>query len=360
MQFKRILAVLLINLLPAACIDAWQMTQPAHSPQPLVVLTWVGYMPQTIRDAFEQEYGIPIRLLSYSDQDEAMDRLRSGEQLDVVVLGDTFIPTAMAEGLLAELDFQNIPNFRNLGLNFRDLAFDPENRHSIMLQWGTTGIIARTDRVTQPVTSWADLWNPAYEGKIGVWPLKNALIHITLKSLGYSLNSEDPQELKEAETKLLQLRKNVYMLDPNQPTGTSQLLDDQTVMIFGWSYDAVEARKLQPDIEYILPKEGAILWTDNVTIPANSRNKQAAELFINFLLRPEVSAELVNELLIPSPNEAARLEIKPDVLYNPVVYPPMTNLEHAEFRTTVSEETKKQYEQMWRRFLAAGDTIPRP
>ena len=151
--------------------------------------------------------------------------------------------TAVTEGLLAELDYQNIPNFRNLGANFRDLTNDPENRYSIMIQWGTTGIIARSDRLVQPVTSWADLWNPAYAGKVGIWPYPREVIGITLKSLGYSVNSEDPEELRAAADKLARLRKNVYLLDPSSPTGAASLLDSKSVMFFGWSFDAMEAQE---------------------------------------------------------------------------------------------------------------------
>lgn len=358
MQFKTILTSLLLLALAAACAGAEQSPPAPAAAEPLVVFSWAGYMPQSILDAFTREYNIPVQFVDYADQDEALERMRAGERFDVVVLGDTYIPNAVDEGLLAELNFENIPNFRNLGPNFRDLAYDPDNRYSIMIQWGTTGLVVRTDRTTQPVTAWADLWDPAYAGKIGVWPYKEELIGIALKSLGYPLNSEDPAELRAAGEKLIRLRKNVYLLDPIQPTGVPQLLDDRTVMIYGWSYDAVEARKQIPASEYVLPQEGTMIWTDSLTIPADSGRKQDAERFINFLLRPKISAELVNTLWIPSPNAAARPYIKPEILYNPVVYPPMSALEHAEFYTVVSAETQRLYEDIWQRFLAAGETSP--
>ena len=358
MWFKTILTSLFLIALAAVCAGVWQPAPAPAAPEPLVVFSWAGYMPQGILDAFTREYNIPIQFVDYADQDEALERMAAGEHFDVVVLGDTYIAAAVEAGLLAQLDLHNIPNFRNLGPNFRDLAYDPENRYSIMIQWGTTGLVVRTDRTAQPVKAWADLWDPAYAGKSGVWPYKEELIGIALKSLGYPLNSEDPQELRAAGEKLIQLRKNVYLLDPTQPTGVPQLLDGQTVMIYGWSYDAVEARKQIPTSEYVLPQEGTMIWTDCVTIPANSGRKQDAEQFINFLLRPKVSAELVNTLWIPSPNEAARPYIKPEILYNPVVYPPMSALEHAEFYTVVSAETQNLYEDIWQRFLAAGETAP--
>jgi spermidine/putrescine transport system substrate-binding protein len=309
-------------------------------------------MPQDILDDYTAEYGVPIRYIIYSDQQEALDHMVQGEQFDVVVLSNVYVPIAAEQGLLAELPLDTIPNFRNLEANFRNLAYDPENRYSIMIQWGTTGIVARTDRWVEPVTSWDDLWNPAYAGKIGVWPYPTDLIGITLKSLGYSYNSENPAELKEAGEKLLRLRRNIYFLDPTLSTGVHHLLDDKTAMIYGWSYDAMQAQELLDTSVYILPKEGTFLWTDNVTIPANSRQKQEAQRFINFLLRPEISAIVVNEMWVSSANEAARTFVKPEILNNPLVYPAPESLRYAEFPAVLSEETQKIHAEIWARFLA--------
>jgi spermidine/putrescine transport system substrate-binding protein len=325
----------------------------------LVVYGWSGYMPQGILAAFTAESGIPVRYVTYDDQDAALRELRAGtDRYDVVVLGDTTLATAIAEELLAELDFQNIPNFHHLGANFRDLSYDPENRFSIMIQWGTTGIVARTDRIRQPIVGWEDLWDPAYAGKIGVWPYAEDLLGIALKSLGYSLNSEDPHELAEAEQKLLALRKNVYLLDPAQSTGAANLQDDHTAMIYGWSYDAMQAQEQIANTVYVLPHEGTILWSDSVTIPARSAHKAAAEQFINFLLRADVGAQMVNELWIQSPNEAALPLINPAIRNNSIVYPQGEQLRQAEFYAEVSPDTRRRREEIWMRFLTAEGPEP--
>jgi spermidine/putrescine transport system substrate-binding protein len=360
MYLRKLVPLLFLALL-AACSAASSSAPAAVPPtiqEPLVFYGWPGYMPQAILDAFTAKYGIPTRYMTYDDQEDALHQLGQGtNRYDVVVLGDTTLSPAIAARLLAELDYENIPNFRNLGANFRDLSYDPENRYSIMIQWGTTGLVARTDRLIQPVTAWADLWDPAYAGKIGVWPYADDLIGITLKSLGYSLNTQNPAELKAAEEKLLQLRRNVYLLDPAQPTGAGYLQDDHTAMIYGWSYDAMQAQAELPTTVYVLPQEGTILWSDSVTIPVQSRHKQEAELFINFLLEPEVSAKMVNELWIRSPNEAATPLIDPQILANPVVYPPGASLAQAEFFATVGPETRKRYEEIWLRFLTAEGPV---
>lgn len=361
MRIKPFLTLLSLVIMAAGCSSiGWSATAPHSSAhEPLLFYNWAGYMPQDILDAFQQEYGIPVEYVHYRDQDEALEQLRAGKrQFDVAVLGDVHLATAVNEGLLAELDYQNIPNFRNLGANFRDLTNDPGNRYSIMIQWGTTGIIARSDRLVQPITSWTDLWNPAYAGKVGIWPYPREVIGITLKSLGYSVNSEEPEELRTAANRLEQLRTNVYLLDPTAPTGAASLLDEKSVMFFGWSFDAMEAQDKLRSAVYVLPQEGTVLWSDSVTVPANSPHKQAAEQFINFLLRPEIGAKMVNEMWIPSPNEAARPFIEPEILENPLVYPPAENLGQAEFYAAVSADTQKLHEQMWARFLALEGPVP--
>jgi spermidine/putrescine transport system substrate-binding protein len=356
----RIKAILILFSLSVFLASCGAKAEPSPMPQtqePLVIYGWPGYMPQGILDGFSKETGIHTQYLSYSTQDEALDRMRAGEHIDVVVLGNSYVPIAIAEGLLAPLEYQNIPNFRNISANFRDLAYDPGNIHSITFQWGTTGLVVRTDRVEQPVTSWNDLWNPDYAGKIGIFPYPREIIGITLKSLGYSFNSENPAELNAALEKLLLLRKNVFLIDLNVTTGVPHLLDDQTVMVHGWNYDAMEAQAQLDTAIYVLPREGTILWSDDVTIPANSQHKRAAERFIDFLLRPQISAQIVNELWIPSPNDAARPFIKPEILNNPLIYPPNENLGQAEFYEVISESAQRQYDQIWERFLAEGEAL---
>lgn len=356
MPVKKWLVLLVFSVLLTGC-NLLSQTSPLSN-EPLTVYGWPGYVPQHILDDFEDEFGIPVRYVPYDDQGVALDQMRAGEKPDVVILGDSYILSAAAEGLLAELDLSNIPNYRNLGANFRDLVYDPGNRYSIMLQWGTTGLIVRTDRVQQPVTSWADLWNPNYAGKIGVWPFGDELIGIALKTLGYSLNAEEPEQLHAAEEKLLQLCKNVYLIDPSLPTGASHLLDDHTIMIYGWSYDVMQAQEKIDTVAYILPEEGTILWTDNLTIAAASPHKQTAEQFINFMLRPDISAQMVNEMWIASPNEAARELIDPEIMGNPLIYPDTIDLEKAEFYADISDQADEIHKQVWDKFLTAHCSTP--
>jgi spermidine/putrescine transport system substrate-binding protein len=340
-------AVALFLSLTSCVIQA----QPPYPRPTLVLYNWAGYMPQSILDAFTAETGIHVKYEVYADQEEAMEQLRTGKQVDLVVLDNTYVPIAASEGLLAKLNYANIPNFRNVSPGFRDLAFDPGNTYSITIQWGTTGLIVRTDRLEEPVTSWNDLWDPRYAGKIGIWPYGREMVSVALKSLNYSLNSEDPAELAEAEKKLLSLRQNVFLIDPALPTAESYLIEDEAVMVYGWTYDAREAQAKLAATTYILPEEGTILWFDNLVIPASSNHKAAAEQFIDFLFRPKISALMVNELWTAVPNDAAKSFINPEILENHYVYPPNESLALAEYLSVISPEAEQRYAQIWQRFL---------
>jgi len=344
---------LLVGL--AACDQRAPSPTPTSEPLPteIILYDWAGYMPQSVIDAFTEEYGIAVRYIVYETQEEAEASLRAGNVYDVVVMGNDFIARLIADGLLAPIDYRYIPNFKNISANFRDLAYDPGNKYSILIQWSTTGLVVRQDLVDAPITRWADLWEPRYAGKVGVWAIPRLLTGITLKSLGHSLNSEDPQELEAALQQLLKLKGQAFFMDLNLPNSVPFLLDGQAVMTIGWPFDALAAREQSDQVIYILPEEGTVLWGDNVVIPANSPRKRAAERFIDFLLRPQISAEIVNNIYIPSPNEAARPFIDPEILNDPVIYPPEVDLQNAEIILPLSDEGVRQHDRVWQQFMKA-------
>jgi spermidine/putrescine transport system substrate-binding protein len=344
-----------LNLL-AACSSPAASPTPAPTPQlakKLILYNWPGYMPQSVLDAFTAESGVKVIYEAYETPEQAVDNMRAGQVYDVVVMGNELIPTLVADGLLAEIDYRNVPNFKNVSANFRDLAYDPDNRHSVPFNWGTTGLLVRSDLVAKPVTRWADLWDERYAGKIAVWPIESELIPIALKSLGYSANSENPAELETALQRLLELKRNVVFWDLDAPSIVPPLASGEAVMADGWAYDALTGREENEAIVYVLPEEGTILWGDNFVIPANSPNKRTAELFLNFLLRAEIGAQIANELYYANANEAARALIDPSVLNDPLVFPPEDALHNAEILLPLSPEGQALHDDIWARFMSA-------
>jgi spermidine/putrescine transport system substrate-binding protein len=324
--------------------------------QELTFYDWKDDMPQSVLDAFTREYGIKVNYLSYESQEEATATIRAGQVYDVVVMETRFVPMLAREGLLAELNHTNLVNLKNIAANFRELAYDPGNRYCIPFNWGTTGLVVRSDLVAGPVTRWTDLWDPRYAGRVGIWMgQRREMIALTLKSLGYSANSENPAELEAALKRLNELRPHVLKLEDFDPvTSAGALNSGKVVLAMGYAYDVLQAREQNQSIGYVLPAEGALLWGDTFVIPANSPRQYTAEVFINFLLRPEINAQIANENHYATPNEAAFPFIDPAIHNDPVIYPPNQNLQNAEIILPLSPEGESLYQNIWERFLAAG------
>jgi spermidine/putrescine transport system substrate-binding protein len=341
-----------------ACANPPSSLTPVPPPLPpeLILYDWEGDMPQAVLDGFTQAYGVKIIYEVYESQEEAIEKLRAGRAYDVVVIESRVIPLLVQEGLLAQLDYRHIPNFKNISANFRDLIYDPSNQHTIPYNWGTTGLVVRSDLVTAPVTRWADLWNPRYAGRVGIWQGQpREVLALTLKSLGYSANSEKPAELEAALTRLLLLKPNLLFIeDYDLASSASLMASGQAIISMGYAGDVLQGREENRAITYVLPQEGALLWGDNFAIPATSAHQQAAALFLNYLLQPEVNAQIANENLYATPNEAARPFIKPEILNDPIIFPPEQDIKNSELILPLSPAGQELYNDIWERFLAAN------
>lgn len=331
-------------------VDAAPMTMPV-APAELVFFGWPDDAIAGVFPAFTQETGIKIRYAAYSSQEEAMARMRAGEVYDIVDLDSQLIPKAIKEGLLAPIDRQHVPHANFISPNFRDLIYDPGDRYTIPYSWGTTGIVVRSDLVAHPVTKWADLWDPAYHGKVVLW--RNSpryVLGLALRSLGYSANSENPAELEEALDALIALKPHAIWLE-DAPSSAPLLVSGEAMLALGWAYDYWTAKQAEAAIVYVLPADGVIQWIDALAIPATSSNQYAAEMFLDFILRPEISGQIVNANYYPIANDAARPYIDPALLADPVVYPPGDDLQHAEWLLPLDDATEKLYADVWQRFL---------
>ena len=348
-----------IGLLAATLLTACRVPAPMVAaaerelPRELIFYDWVDNVPQSILDAFEAEYGVHVTRYTFNSLDEMVADVRAGNQYDVVNVGNEVAPTLIAEERLALIDYDNVSNFTNVALNFRDLTIDPSNKHLVPLAWGTTGLVVRTDLTSTPVTRWADLWDERYAGKVLWWEQPRFSIAIALKSLGFSANSEDPTELEAALAQLLKLAGRVTVEPYDIDTATTMRNNGQAVLSWGWSTDALAASETNGAIAYVLPEEGALLWGDNLGVLANSPNRYAAELFINFMLRPEIHAEYTNTVYMAAPNDAALPLINPEIVNDPVIFPAYEDLKEAEIILPLSAGGEKRYADIWTRFLDA-------
>jgi spermidine/putrescine transport system substrate-binding protein len=348
----RFLTAGLLILLPACQVGQSAGPVPTStSPATLLKFyNWADYMPQSVLDRFTTEYGIQVIYLTYNSMEETVAQLRSGRVFDVVVLENSNIRSMTSEGLLAEINYQNVPNFKNISPNFRDLAFDPDNLHSIPFDYGTTGLIVRDDLVNIPINHWADLWNPRLVGKIAARPMAYEIIGISLKSLGYEVNSENRQELEIALEHLLELKSSLKFVHDSTSEAVQVLLRGEAQIMIGWGNDALHAQQENDSITYVLPEEGTLLWGQSFVIPANSPHKYEAELFLNFILRPEISAQIANQNRYATANQEAYPLINPDIFNNPIVFPPAEVIKRSDWYLPLSPTGRQLYANIWARF----------
>jgi spermidine/putrescine transport system substrate-binding protein len=350
------LLLLAITLLLVSCESRpTPTTVVPPSSEELIFYDWPDDVDPQVLEAFTAETGIRVRYEVYGSVDDAVQDLRNGEHYDVVILTNEWVAKMVAEGRLAEIDYANVPNFRYISANFRDLAYDPQNRHAIPWNWGTTTMAYRSDLITTTLTSWADLWTADYQGPIAATPAMRDVIGVVLKGLGYSCNSEDPAELAAAREILLQLRPRMILLTADEATTAPYLINGRAPVAIVQPRDVLEAQAESASIVHLYPREGSVLWGDNFVIPTQSHDKAGAERLINFLLRPENAAQLVSYNLYPTPNDGAIEYIAPELANNQVIFPPQERLSNAEVLLPVSPEANEIYMEIWEAFMAADN-----
>lgn len=320
-----------------------------QAPQELHLFIWANYIDPEVYQLFEQEFGVRVIEENFDSNETLRTKLQAGVTgYDIIVPSDYTVEVLIKQGLLAELNLSQIPNFQHISQRFRGLYYDPQNRYSIPYLWGTTGIGYNAQKIETPPTSWADLFDPArlerYRDRVSMLDDPRETIGAALKYLGYSVNSTDLAAL-EAAKELLRAQKP-YLARYDSETYDDFLLTGDLVLAHGWSGEFAKARLENPDIRYVIPQEGGVIWADNLAIPKGSQRIDLAHTFIDFLLRPQINAKIVNFLRYPSTNEAAQAYILPEIVNDPAIYPPEEIVEKLEWIKDLGEATAL-YEAVW-------------
>lgn len=268
----------------------------------LVIFNWTEYMPQEVLDLFEEEYDVKITYSTFASNQEMLAKVKSGTvAYDIVVPSDFYVQVMIQEGLLQKINFDNIPNFENISDEWKNLEYDPNNEYSVVFMYGYDGLIYNKDKVDTP-TSWGDLWNPDYKGHVILMDAADELNTMVQQYLGNDINDPTEDQIVEGGEKLKELMPNVLMFTE---APEAQLVNDEAWIVYGYSGEAAVAHKENPAIDFVLPEEGGIKWSDNMVIPTTAKNKEAAEAFINFILRPEISKLISEYYPYGNPNEKA-------------------------------------------------------
>lgn len=315
----------------------------------LHVYNWSEYIDPQIYADFEEEFGVRIIEDTFANNEELLAKLQAGATgYDVIVPSDYMVEIMIEESLLAEIDHENIPNLSNIDAKFADPPYDPGMVHCVPYQWGTTGIGYNADYFEEAPDSWAYLFDPKLAsqsaGQITMLNDVRESFAAALKYLGYSLNSTNEEELTQARDLLMKQKAWIYAYDAEQYEDL--LSADETVLAHGWSGDFFMIAEEDERIWYAIPKEGGVIWADNLCVPESAPNKYTAEVFINYLLRPEVGAAISNYTWYASPNAAAAEFIDPEILEEPAIYPPSEVMDRLEWLQDVGDTTPI-YDRMW-------------
>lgn len=310
----------------------------------LNVFTWAGYISDEIRTEFKKEFGVNVVVDTYGSNEDLLAKISAGATgYDIIMPSDYMVSKMVKENLLAELNLDNIPNFKNISPLFINKYFDPENRYSVPYTFGTAGIAYDSSAVSPAPNSWAVLWDEKYKNQFSMLDDPRETPAVALKLLGHSLNTTDPEQLRQAKEQLIAQKPLVkqYKSEAEEP-----LIAGEVVMAHCWSGDAFRAAEKRLAIHYVIPKEGSSQFIDNVCIPKSAPHKDLAEEFINYLLRPEVNAKISAFTMYATCVPAAKEHLPEDLLKHKYIYPSEEVLKSLEWIEDLGDFTQ-QYSRAW-------------
>ena len=325
----------------------------------LFVYNWEEYIhPDTIPN-FEKEFNVKVTYDTFPGNEALLAKLQAGgAQYDVVFPTHNFVPIHVAQGLLAPLNHDNLPLLKNVTPKFLDTSFDPGNQHTIPYLWGMTALAHNTKYTKDDpnMGSWALMFESGpkrYSGRLGFTDEREEVIATALAYMGYSVNSRNKDELLEAGELLIKTKPHVKAFYPGAQE-TKALIEEDIVVGHEWNGEVVKANRENPDVQWLLPKEGGTAWFDNIGIPKGAPHKFTAEAFLNYLLRPDVATANSDEGGYATTNKAAVDKYVPsEMAQDPAVYPTDSDLARLEFLAVIPDDILPVYDDVWTRLLAA-------
>lgn len=315
----------------------------------LIVYNWGDYVdPKTI-ELFEEETGISVTYEEYETNEIMYPKILSGAiAYDVVCPSDYMIQRMIENDLLAKLNLDNIPNIKNMDSIYMEQSrsFDPDNAYSVPYCVGTVGILYNKTMVHEPVDSWDILWDSKYADSILMQDSVRDAFAVALKRRGYSLNSSKVDQLIQAKDDLIAQKPLVqaYVVDQVR----DKMIGNEAALGVIYSGEAGYTKRENPNLEYVIPKEGSNVWIDSWVIPKNAKNKENAEKFINFMCRPDIALMNFEYLTYATPNKAARALIKDEKTRNSkILFPNAEDLTNCETFQFLGDDVDSYYNELW-------------
>jgi len=328
---------------------------------------WNDYLAEDTISNFEKETGIKVSVSNYGSNEELEAKMAPGNTgYDIVVPSASTYERQIKAGVYQKLDKSLLPNLSNMDpdIEARLAMHDPNNDYAVLHMWGTTGIGYNVKKIeaamkNAPVDSWKLVFDPNVARNFkncGIAVLDSAteMYSMTLAALGKDPNSQKPEDLDAATDALMKLRPNVKYADTQRMI--SDLANGEICLAVGYNGDLLQARdraeenKTGQEIQYVIPKEGTIIWFDSYLIPKDAPHPKNAHAFINYMLRPEVIAAVTNTVNYPNGNAKATQFVNQEVLNDPSVYPPQEIKVKLVPDLADTEETTRIMTRGWQRF----------
>lgn len=294
---KKILISLLLILFLTGCDDKTYVNGEVN------VLNWSSYIPSDVISDFEDEYNIKVNYGTYSSNEELLAKITSSKEgtYDLIFPSDYMIELMIEKELLEPLDKTKIPNYNNINKIFLNQKYDKNNNYSLPFLAATVVIAVDTENIKNSINGYNDLLNEEYKNNIVLLDDQRIIIGMALHALGYDMNEVDEEKLKEAKEWLLKLKNNVKAFDSDSPK--TFLITNEVDIGVMWNAEATLAKEYNDNIKIIYPYEGHALSVDNYAIIKGAKNKDNAHLFINYLLRDDVSEKIVSDYPYISTNK---------------------------------------------------------
>ena len=325
----------------------------------LYVYNWGEYIDESVIDEFEKETGIEVVYDMYETNEEMFPVIEAGGiAYDAVCPSDFMIQKMREHDLLAEINFDNVPNLDQIDPTYLEMAksFDPENKYSVPYTWGTVGILYNTKRLEElgmdVPTKWSDLWDERLDGEILMQDSVRDAFMVALKKDGYSMNSDNEDELQQAKQDLIDQKPLVqaYVIDQVR----DKMIGGEAAIGVIYSgemlYIQNEVKELGLDynLNYVLPEEGTYIFIDCWVVPKNAKHKENAEKWINFLCRPDIAKKNFEYITYATPNKAAFEILDPEYQENKSVFPDTDELENSEVYSYLGTEADDLYNALWK------------
>ncbi|MDR3112564.1 MAG: spermidine/putrescine ABC transporter substrate-binding protein [Elusimicrobiota bacterium] len=314
------------------------------------VFVWEDYLPESAIVAFEKETGIRVHVLTYNSNESMLSKVKGSPDgtYDIAVPGDYMVKMMTEQGLLEEMKTEQLTNFKNLDLAYLGKYFDPDNKYSIPYMAGGVAIIVNKTRVNEKIVSLNQLFDPKYKDSIVILDDFRINVGAVARSLGYSFNTTNLEELSIISQKMEEWKPNIKLRDSGTPK--SAMLSGETTLGLIWTGEialCIEANS--SDFEVVFPQEGFHVFLDNFVLLKGSKNIDNARKFIDFILRPDISAMISAEHPYPNPNKAAQALLPDSFKNNPAANIASDVFARGIYLEDIGSDVSK-YDDVWTKF----------